>query len=101
MENSTDSSRIVEGVICYCGQLTILKTSWTEANPGRRFRGCKFYGRPDACDFFSWLDPPAHLRYKSVINGLLRNKSVANKKKWLSAGSSEFIKLVFGCSLAS
>ncbi|KAL2537727.1 GRF-type domain-containing protein [Forsythia ovata] len=81
MENSADSSQIVEGVICHCGHFTTLKTSWTETNPGRRFRGCKFYGRPDACDFFSWLDPPAHPRYKSVINGLLRNKSVADKKR--------------------
>ncbi|KAL2463944.1 GRF-type domain-containing protein [Forsythia ovata] len=49
-----------------------MRTSWTENNPSRRFRGCRFYGRLDACDYFSWVDPPPHLRYKNIINGLLR-----------------------------
>ncbi|CAL1382811.1 unnamed protein product [Linum trigynum] len=29
---------------CHCGEPTDLKTSWTEANPGRRFYGCSRYG---------------------------------------------------------
>ncbi|KAL2546690.1 Uncharacterized protein Fot_15923 [Forsythia ovata] len=45
----------------------------TENNPGRRFLGCSFYGRPDACDYFKWVDPLVQPRYKSIINGLLRN----------------------------
>ncbi|KAL2545871.1 uncharacterized protein Fot_15104 [Forsythia ovata] len=72
MENSSINSQISDAQVCYCGQFSVIKTSWTENNPSRRFRGCTFYGRPDACDYFSWVDPPPHPRYKVVINGLLR-----------------------------
>ncbi|KAL2462020.1 GRF-type domain-containing protein [Abeliophyllum distichum] len=58
--------------VCYCGQLSVTKTSWMVNNSGRRFRGCRFYEPPNACDYFSWVNPPPHPRYKVVINGLLR-----------------------------
>ncbi|KAL2522755.1 uncharacterized protein Fot_26678 [Forsythia ovata] len=72
MENSSVNSQMLDARICHCGQISVTRTSWTENNPGRRFRGCRFYGRPDACDYFSWMDPPPHPRYKTVINELLR-----------------------------
>ncbi|KAL2548761.1 uncharacterized protein Fot_10291 [Forsythia ovata] len=72
MENSSSIIQNRDEQVCFCGQISATRTSWTENNPGRRFRGCRFYGRPDACDYFSWVDPPPHPRYKSIINGLLR-----------------------------
>ncbi|WCJ28159.1 hypothetical protein M5689_009866 [Euphorbia peplus] len=58
---------------CQCGELAILRPSWTTDNPGRRFFGCKHYGtakRP--CGFFCWVDEEAPEHYKNVINGLLK-----------------------------
>ncbi|KAL2510025.1 uncharacterized protein Fot_33672 [Forsythia ovata] len=72
MENSSINSQISDTPVCYCGQFSVTRTSWMENNLGRRFQGCIFDRRPDACDYFSWVDPPPHPRYKVVINGLLR-----------------------------
>ncbi|KAL2548714.1 uncharacterized protein Fot_10244 [Forsythia ovata] len=67
--------------LCYCGELPILKTSWTEINLGRRFWRRRLYGKVGSCDFFDWADPAPHERYKSVINGLLRKKNEVDKEK--------------------
>ncbi|KAL2522473.1 uncharacterized protein Fot_26396 [Forsythia ovata] len=77
MENVDGYAQITEPSMCMCGRNASMRTSWMENNPGRRFLGCSLYGRPDACDYFKWVDPIVHPRYKSVINGLLRN---ANRK---------------------
>ncbi|KAL2456662.1 rho GDP-dissociation inhibitor 1-like [Forsythia ovata] len=70
--------------MCLCTWIAATRTTWTENNPGMRFLGCSYYGHPDACDYFKWVDPPLlHPRYKSVINGLLRNanrEAVLEKK---------------------
>ncbi|KAL2530391.1 uncharacterized protein Fot_22992 [Forsythia ovata] len=73
MENVDGYAQITEQTMCMCGKNAAMKTSWTKNNSGRRFLGCSFYGRLDACDYFKWVDPIVHPRYKSVINGLLRN----------------------------
>ncbi|CAN1182824.1 hypothetical protein LINPERHAP2_LOCUS36185, partial [Linum perenne] len=39
---------------CGCGQMAVIRTSWTESNPGRRVFGCGRYGRVGACIFFWW-----------------------------------------------
>ncbi|CAA0822291.1 DNA topoisomerase 3-alpha [Striga hermonthica] len=52
---------------CYCGQLSVIRTSWTSENPGRRFSSCKRGG----CTFFSWVDGPMCNRSKQLIPGLL------------------------------
>ncbi|CAI0625615.1 unnamed protein product, partial [Linum tenue] len=44
-----------------------LKTSWTEANPGRRFYGCSKYGTDGACNFFRWHDPVVDEHMKFVL----------------------------------
>ncbi|KAL2559032.1 uncharacterized protein Fot_03771 [Forsythia ovata] len=72
MENSSVTSQISDAPVCYFGQFSVTRTSWTENNPSRRFRGCTFYGRLDACNYFSWWIHLPILRYKVVINGLLR-----------------------------
>ncbi|KAL2557664.1 uncharacterized protein Fot_02403 [Forsythia ovata] len=71
------NAQITEQTLYMCGRSATMRTAWTENNPGRRFLGCNFYGRPDACDYFKWVDPLVQTRYKSIINGLLRN---ANQK---------------------
>ncbi|KAL2543858.1 uncharacterized protein Fot_13159 [Forsythia ovata] len=73
MENN-GATQVNEQTMCMCGRIAAMRTAWMENNQGRRFLGCSFYSRPDACDYFKWVDPPLlHPRYKSVINGLLRN----------------------------
>ncbi|GER40470.1 GRF zinc finger containing protein [Striga asiatica] len=63
---------------CYCGERSVIRTSWTSENPGRRFRSCIEYegeGNPE-CDFFSWVDPPMCRRSTEIIPGLLRKSNV-------------------------
>ncbi|KAL2463861.1 uncharacterized protein Fot_53517 [Forsythia ovata] len=79
------ATQVNEQTMCLCGRIAAMRTAWTENNPGRRFLGCSYYGRLDACDYFKWVDPPLlHPRYKSVINGLLRNDNREDvlEKKW-------------------
>ncbi|KAL2554889.1 uncharacterized protein Fot_08508 [Forsythia ovata] len=81
--------------LCYCGHIPVMKTSWTESNPGRRFWGCRFYGKDDACDFFDWADPTVHDRYKLVINGLLRKKNEGEKEKEKLSKTMRMYRLFF------
>nr|XP_017221678.1 PREDICTED: uncharacterized protein LOC108198434 [Daucus carota subsp. sativus] len=52
----------------------VLRTSWTDANPGRRFWGCSQYMRNQrrGCNFHLWHDPAVGDRAKNIIPGLLR-----------------------------
>ncbi|CAL1354352.1 unnamed protein product [Linum trigynum] len=51
----------------HCGEPTNLKTSWTEANPGIRFYGCRRYGTNGACNYFRWLDPALDEYTRNVV----------------------------------
>ncbi|XP_062083586.1 uncharacterized protein LOC133789952 [Humulus lupulus] len=42
---------------CDCGLESVVRTSWTEANPGRRCRTCRLMKSEGGCDFFRWMDP--------------------------------------------
>ncbi|KAJ4813130.1 GRF zinc finger protein [Rhynchospora pubera] len=89
---------------CHCNELAVLKTSWTIANPGRRFLGCPNYdglnpGR--SCGFFFWYDAPVQDRAKEVINGLLgrlnnleREKNAKESKEKKAYSNNSY----FGCS---
>ncbi|PWA54205.1 zinc finger, GRF-type [Artemisia annua] len=57
-------------VVCTCGKPAVVKTSWTNRNPGRRFFGCPTIG--SNCPFLGWLDPPMCPRSVDIIPGLLR-----------------------------
>ncbi|KDP43282.1 hypothetical protein JCGZ_24203 [Jatropha curcas] len=57
---------------CYYGEATMLKVSWTDANPSRRFYGCRKFRMCGECNFFQWHDPPMPNHVKHVIMGLLR-----------------------------
>lgn len=84
-------------VFCNCGKVPILRTSWTNQNPGRRFFACPeqvgifHFGfwfwcfvlkliytdtlQGSSCRFFCWYDPVMCDRAKDVIPGLLRAKN--------------------------
>ncbi|KAK1577794.1 hypothetical protein Q3G72_004815 [Acer saccharum] len=57
---------------CLCGRRARLCTSWTNANPGRRFWGCSNFRGDVNCGYFRWHDPPICERSKQIIPGLLR-----------------------------
>ncbi|KAM6543472.1 hypothetical protein CsatB_007919 [Cannabis sativa] len=57
---------------CYCGIPWISRTSNTEANPGRRFRRCRFSSADGGCKFFEWMDVESCGRCREIIPGLLR-----------------------------
>ncbi|GJR58587.1 zinc finger, GRF-type containing protein [Tanacetum coccineum] len=60
--------------LCFCGLPAVHRTSWTDANPGRRFLGCpKIEGQ--RCIYFHWLDPPMCQRAMLIIPGLLRARN--------------------------
>ncbi|PIN09177.1 hypothetical protein CDL12_18245 [Handroanthus impetiginosus] len=48
---------------CYCGKIVILKTSWTNDNPGQRFRVCPNIGGG-----------------RAIIAGLLRKQKACDEK---------------------
>ncbi|KAL2557910.1 uncharacterized protein Fot_02649 [Forsythia ovata] len=84
MEND-GATNINEQTMCLCGRIIAFRTAWTKNNLGKRFLGCSYYRRLDACDYFKWVDPPIlNPRYKSVINGMLRNanREAVLEKKW-------------------
>ncbi|KDP35838.1 hypothetical protein JCGZ_10319 [Jatropha curcas] len=67
--------------LCRCGQEAVLKTSWTETNPSRRFLGCINYGTPAYCHFLEWIDLVVHHRSRHVIIRLLRKPDRLEKRR--------------------
>ncbi|KAL0337389.1 UNVERIFIED_CONTAM: hypothetical protein Scaly_2014000 [Sesamum calycinum] len=63
-------STISRPIFCHCGKRAMVRTSWTNENPGRRFHSCEDY-KTEGCGFFYWEDPPMCARAKVVIPGLL------------------------------
>ncbi|CAI9291707.1 unnamed protein product [Lactuca saligna] len=57
-------------VLCFCGNVAVVRTSWTSRNPGRRFYACPKMG--SKCGFVGWFDPPMCQRLIVIIPGLLR-----------------------------
>ncbi|KAL8248771.1 hypothetical protein R6Q59_005639 [Mikania micrantha] len=60
-------------VVCHCGRFAIVRTSWTNQNPGRRFYSCPMQGTK--CRFIGWVDPPMCPRSKEIIPDLLKSKN--------------------------
>ncbi|XP_019160101.1 PREDICTED: uncharacterized protein LOC109156721 [Ipomoea nil] len=58
---------------CQCGNQVVLRMSWTDRNPGRRFWQCSEFGQGgNGCGFFDWADPPMCSRAISIIPELLK-----------------------------
>ncbi|PWA97153.1 zinc finger, GRF-type [Artemisia annua] len=81
---------------CFCGTPAIIRTSWTQANPGRRFYCCA--RTVQNCGYFGWAEPQLCARAMEIIPGLLNNMNnlrasarenanQARKWKWLLAFS--------------
>ncbi|PWA73473.1 zinc finger, GRF-type [Artemisia annua] len=51
-----------------CGAHSVIRTSWTAINPGRRFYCCS-----RTCGIINWYDPPMCERAVQIIPGLLRS----------------------------
>nr|XP_017217508.1 PREDICTED: uncharacterized protein LOC108195086 [Daucus carota subsp. sativus] len=71
---SSCSSTVHTLDLCYCGLPRVLKTSWIDNNPGRRFWSCRMYLKNErsGCGYYLWHDPPIGGRYQNIIPGLLR-----------------------------
>ncbi|KAF5766656.1 putative DNA topoisomerase transcription factor GRF family [Helianthus annuus] len=85
-------------VICRCGFQTVIRTSHTDANPGRQFHCCPRQGTR-GCGFVAWVIPPicpmcsellAKLDRTTSMNEDVGRKLFAEKKK---TESSIFHKL--------
>ncbi|KAL0408371.1 UNVERIFIED_CONTAM: hypothetical protein Sradi_1771500 [Sesamum radiatum] len=74
---STGDSGIVR--TCLCGLEVAVCTSWTNSNPGRRFRGC-LCDNGSYCGVFQWSDPPMCRRAKEIIPGLLTRLNEQERK---------------------
>ncbi|BFG30821.1 hypothetical protein CerSpe_170950 [Prunus speciosa] len=78
------------GARCHCGKMAVMVTSWTDANPSRRFQVCpkSKKGRGQrVCQFWEWYDPEMCPDSKVVITGLLRKihkleEENAKIRKW-------------------
>ncbi|KAL3635148.1 hypothetical protein CASFOL_019695 [Castilleja foliolosa] len=90
---SRSSSSYGNAVVrCHCGIQLELVTSWTDDNPGRRFKHALITrAMPSCCGFFRWFDEEMCSRSKEVIPGLLRK---TNKLELLLAAEQENNKFV-------
>ena len=78
--SQTSFSFNYHSLTCHCEIPSELQTSWTEANPGRRFYGCGRYKAENDCNFFKWYDPSPPERFWRVINGLLRKSNTLHEE---------------------
>ncbi|GKA43934.1 hypothetical protein Tco_0736658 [Tanacetum coccineum] len=61
-------------VRCSCGLKAVIRTSWTNRNPGWRLYGCPTLS-PTYVNFIRWFDPPMCQRFVQIILGLLRSRN--------------------------
>ncbi|KAK6152819.1 hypothetical protein DH2020_012458 [Rehmannia glutinosa] len=77
-------------ITCYCGCSLRVQTSWTKANPGRRFMSCPIRGM-NKCGYFVWLDPELSDRSTDIIVGLVEKWKTTKEKL---AKSNERVRLL-------
>ncbi|GKB91953.1 hypothetical protein Tco_0964225 [Tanacetum coccineum] len=59
---------------CARGLKAVIRTSWTNRNPCRRFYGCPTLSLTYV-NFLRWYDPPMCQRSVQIILGLLRSRN--------------------------
>ncbi|XP_021851240.2 oligouridylate-binding protein 1 isoform X2 [Spinacia oleracea] len=84
-DHTSETNPQVDGPFdyCYCGAPVSRLTAWTHENPGRKFIACKYYDREmDArrCNYFMWLDLDSTAWQRDVINHLLVEKRLLEKR---------------------
>ncbi|WCJ21329.1 hypothetical protein M5689_003490 [Euphorbia peplus] len=63
--------------ICDCGFKAVVRTSWRNDNPGRRFYNCRIKGnRHGSCNYFLLIDDKLKDRPMSIVLGLLRKLEI-------------------------
>ncbi|KAH0686885.1 hypothetical protein KY284_017438 [Solanum tuberosum] len=72
LSSSSISSSSTANVLCQCGVIVEMKTSWTQSNPGRRFPCCKTSKARGGCGYFRWYDDEMPAQARRVIWGLLK-----------------------------
>ncbi|KAH0644945.1 hypothetical protein KY284_032829 [Solanum tuberosum] len=55
-----------------CGNEALLKTSWTQLNPGSRFFTCRISKKMGGCDYFLWYEDRHPPQANRVMWGLLK-----------------------------
>ncbi|PWA34818.1 zinc finger, GRF-type [Artemisia annua] len=83
-------------VTCFCGNEAVLRTSWTNTNPGRRFWSCS-QSVPN-CGFFLWFDPPMCVRSRAIIPGLLTSRNLLQERLNTLASANRRLKMWMICS---
>ncbi|GJX04428.1 hypothetical protein Tco_0190344 [Tanacetum coccineum] len=81
---------------CFCGNPTVIRTSWTDTNPGRRFRSCS----TNTCPIFSWVDPPMCARAMAIIPGLLRSRNALQSALNAMESGNRRLKICLICSFS-
>ncbi|PWA58004.1 zinc finger, GRF-type [Artemisia annua] len=71
-------------VRCWCGKQAITRTSWTSANPGRRFYCCPDEG--SSCRWIGRYDPELCARSRMIIPGLLRGRNELEERLEVAIG---------------
>ncbi|GKA91934.1 hypothetical protein Tco_0813859 [Tanacetum coccineum] len=61
-------------VRCSSGLEAVIRTSWTNRNPGHRFYGCPTLS-PTCVNFLRWFDPPMCQKSIQIIPGLLKSRN--------------------------
>ncbi|KAK1407549.1 hypothetical protein QVD17_39167 [Tagetes erecta] len=80
VQSHSFSANTSQEIICSCGSLTTIRTSWTAANPGRRFHCCI-----SGCGFVEWAD------LDSILLGKLNEQRVIAAAKAKEARNLKII----------
>ncbi|KAK1421899.1 hypothetical protein QVD17_24620 [Tagetes erecta] len=76
----------------WCGNPTIVRTSRTAKNPGKKYYYCTLEGTK--CGFNGWVDEEICQRCSHMIHGLMNAKNVAEKRLKASIIKSTRLKRI-------
>ncbi|XP_060185438.1 uncharacterized protein LOC132614895 [Lycium barbarum] len=72
---------VIEYELMKCGNEALLKTSWTQLNPGRRFLCCKISKKMGGCDYFFWIEDRHPAQANRAMWGLLKKVKAFEEKR--------------------
>ncbi|WMV38663.1 hypothetical protein MTR67_032048 [Solanum verrucosum] len=78
--SNSSMASVDEGRYCRCGNEALLKTSWTQLNPGRRFFTCRISKKMGGCDYFLWYEDRHPPQANRVMWGLLKKVNAFDEK---------------------
>ncbi|KAJ9546569.1 hypothetical protein OSB04_019112 [Centaurea solstitialis] len=87
-------------LFCYCGDKMSVRTSWTKANPGRRFLSCPNYGSLQKCNMFHFLDDELpNQYYKDLVYQLHTQNGNDNHVSEHEDTQNELLKIMEDLSI--